>query len=66
MKEEITEDTINSTSIEYSNWTCYMFGNKPNGSGISYIPGKGQVPNIFVRFMMKICFDCTWIKDRQK
>ena len=44
-----------------SNWTCYMFGSK-QGNGIAYTPSEGNVPNFFVRWMMKICFDCTWVK----
>ena len=47
-----------------SNWTCYLFGNKPNGMGLVYVPREGQVPNWFVRWMMKICFDCTWVKGK--
>ena len=48
---------------EQSKWTCYLFGNRPwSGMGLSYIPNKGQVPNRFVRFMMRICFDCYWEK----
>lgn len=47
---------------EQSKWTCYMFGNRPGGMGLSYIPNKGEVPNRFVRFMMRICFDCYWVK----
>ena len=43
---------------EYSEWTCYLFG-----GSTSYIPLKGHVPNWFVRFMMKICFDCKWVKN---
>jgi hypothetical protein len=46
-----------------SNWSCYLFGNRPGGSGIVYKPAEGQVPNRFVRFMMRICFDCVWVKD---
>ena len=46
-----------------SDWKCYMFGNKPDGSGMIYIPAEGQVPNRFVRFMMKVCFDCLWVKE---
>jgi len=49
---------------EQSEWTCYMFGNKPGGMGIIYRPAKGQEPNWFVRWMMKICFACTWVKDK--
>ena len=46
-----------------SNYTCYLFGNRPGGSGIAYTPSEGQVPNRFVRFMMYLCFDCKWVKD---
>ena len=45
-----------------SNWTCYLFGGSP-GCGIQYTPQEGRVPNRFVRFMMRICFDCTWVKN---
>jgi len=49
---------------EYSEWKCYMFGNKPDADhGIVYQPVKGNVPNRFVRWMMKICFACTWVKE---
>ena len=48
---------------ELSEWQCYMFGNVPGGSGIVYRPIKGMEPNFFVRWMMKICFDCTWVKE---
>ena len=48
---------------ERSDWKCYMFGNRPDGMGIIYFPSKGQVPNRFVRFMMKVCFDCLWVKE---
>jgi len=45
-----------------SNWTCYLFGNRPGGMGMCYTPVEGQVPNRFVRFMMRICLGCTWVK----
>jgi hypothetical protein len=48
---------------KYSNWKCYLFGNRPGGNGIMYVPSEGRVPNRFVRFMMRICFDCLWVKD---
>ena len=62
--EDMTDDKILKYIglPEQSNWTCYMFGNRPGGMGLQYIPQKGQVPNRFVRFMMKICFDCYWEK----
>ena len=46
-----------------SNWTCYMFGGSP-GNGIQWTPNEGTVPNRFVRFMMKICFACTWVEKK--
>jgi hypothetical protein len=49
---------------EYSEWVCYLFGSKKN-TGISYRPLKGQEPNWFVRWMMKVCFSCTWVKDQK-
>lgn len=47
-----------------SGWTCYMFGNKPGGMGIAYTPAEGQVPNAFVRWMMRVCFACTWVRSK--
>ena len=47
---------------EPSKWKCYLYGNRPGGMGLVYIPQKGNVPNRFVRFMMRICFDCYWEK----
>ena len=44
-----------------SKWKCYMFGAK-DGIGLVYTPLEGYEPNWFVRWMMKICFDCTWSK----
>ena len=52
---------------ERSDWSCYMFGHRPGSGGcggIVYTPTKGREPNWFVRQMMKICFDCLWIKER--
>jgi hypothetical protein len=47
---------------EPSDWVCYLFGSKPGGNGLVYYPRKDSVPNGFVRWMMWLCFDCTWIK----
>jgi hypothetical protein len=57
-----TESTFTINTPEKSEWTCYLFGSKPGGCGLIYWPRKGQVPNWFVRWMMKVCFDCTWVK----
>ena len=48
---------------ERSEWICYLFGGR-KGEGISYRPVKGYEPNWFVRWMMKVCFDCTWVKEK--
>jgi len=46
-----------------SNWSCYMFGSNPEESGgFIYTPVEKNLPNKFVRYMMKICFACTWVK----
>ena len=39
-------------------WRCYLFG----ATDVFYTPKKGAVPNWFVRWMMKICFGCRWVK----
>ena len=46
---------------EPSGWECHLFGSKDR-QGITYFPAKGAVPNFFVRWMMKICLGCTWVK----
>ncbi len=51
--------------IEPSNWTCYLFGSY-EGAGIKWIPDKGCVPNVFVRFFMKVCLGCTWVKQEKE
>lgn len=51
------------TSTNPSGWRCYLFGGS-HTSGIIYQPEIGKVPNYFVRWMMKIFFDCTWVKDK--
>jgi hypothetical protein len=60
----MTEETRNYTFYqpEMSEWQCYLFGNRPGGMGIVWRPPKGHEPNWFVRWMMKVCFDCTWLK----
>jgi hypothetical protein len=49
---------------EPSPWKCYMFGNRPGGVGIVYRPMLGKEPNRFVRWMMLVCFDCLWVKEK--
>jgi len=50
---------------ELSDWQCFLFGNRPDSLGIVYRPRKGKVPNLFVRLMMRIFFDCLWVKDKK-
>lgn len=52
------------TIPKYSKWVCYLFGGKPDFPSITWRPLEGKEPNWFVRLMMKIFFDCTWIKDK--
>ena len=50
---------------EMSDWVCYLFGATEETMWLRYIPAKGKEPNRFVRWMMKICFDCKWIKQEK-
>jgi len=50
---------------EQSEWKCYMFGSRSGGAEVVYRPVKGKEPNWFVRLMMRICFDCLWVKDKK-
>ena len=59
-----TENTISFYAPKQSNWNCYLFGNRPGGNGMIYIPQEGRVPNRFVRFMMRICFDSVWVEEK--
>ena len=47
--------------IELSDWKCYLFGG--DSTGMIYIPQKGKVPNVFVRYMMGVCLGCRWEKS---
>ena len=65
---------MSENTIEYhiyrppkkSKWTCYLFGNRPGKTGITWTPDDGQEPNWFIRFMMRVCFDCLWVKENKK
>ena len=48
---------------EHSGWVCYLFGSRPENNTISFSPPMGRVPNRFVRFMMRVCFDCLWVDE---
>jgi len=67
-KDAITlSEGIENPQIILGEWQCFLFGNTPESNmGIVYRPKKWQVPNFFVRWMMKICFASTWVKDSQK
>ena len=54
--------TYTITQPKLSNWTCYMFGGDSGFSPITWTPEEGKVPNAWVRFWMKIFFDCNWVK----
>jgi len=67
-KKEIV-DNIKSVDViwrdeHYSDWVCYLFGRpKENFNGVIYRPRKGHTPHAFARFMMRMCFDCRWVKE---
>jgi hypothetical protein len=61
-EEDYVEVRIES---ELSDWQCYLFGSTPDVSGIVYRPRVGGVPNLFVRLVMRVCFDCLWVKDKK-
>ena len=46
-----------------SNWICYLFGGNAGFSPITWTPHEGKVPNAWVRFWMKVFFDCNWAKN---
>lgn len=54
--------TFKLNLLEPSEWKCYMFGSREGHNGLVYQPTKGNEPNRFVRWMMKICFGCEWVK----
>lgn len=55
---------VSLNNPKQSNWKCYMFGNRPGGMGMMYMPAEGQVPNRFVRFMMYLFLDCLWVEEK--
>jgi len=51
---------------EPSNWQCFMYGCKPTDAYKTvYRPYVGKVPNWFIRYMMRVCLGCTWVKDKK-
>ena len=56
-------EPINIQMLMYSKWQCYLFGTKPGEShAFIFQPLEGQEPNWFIRWMMKVCLGCTWVK----
>jgi hypothetical protein len=39
-----------------------MFGGDAGFSPMTWVPQEGKVPNAWVRFWMKVFFDCKWVK----
>jgi len=55
---------VENSQQKLAPWICYLFGTAPKtNTGISYRPLEGNVPNRFIRWMMKVCLACTWVKD---
>jgi len=60
----VNPSTLYINNPPLGNWTCYLFGNKPNTSGITWRPVKGQEPNWFWRKMQWLILGNLWIKDK--
>ncbi len=52
---------ITMTTVENSEWKCYLFGSK-DGSGFVYQPRKGGEPNWFWRKMQFLILGNRWVK----
>ena len=57
-------NTYTITQPKLSNWTCYAFGGDTSFSPMTWVPQEGRVPNAWVRFWMKVFFDCKWVKNK--
>ena len=64
MKDKNVENIqiFDLTSLEYSDWVCYLFGSHNGFDGIIWTPKKGKEPNRFWRIMQYLCFGNKWIK----
>lgn len=60
---QIQWGTITCSQPKFSGWTCHLFG-AGEGYGLVYVPVEGSVPNAFVRWMMKVCLGCRWVKAK--
>lgn len=47
---------------ERSDWTCFLFGGRPENSGIQWTPDKGKEPNWFWRKMQFLILGNRWVK----
>lgn len=48
---------------DYSEWYCYLFGNKPGDFGLVWRPLAGKEPNWFWRKMQYVFFGNLWVKE---
>ena len=56
-------DALSIKVSKFSNWKCYLFGGDEGFSPITWVPEEGKVPNAWVRFWMKVFFNCKWVKN---
>jgi len=63
---ELTEDQLEGLSVfhvpERSEWSCYLFGNTPDSTGMIWVPNKGCEPNWFWRKMQYLILGNLWEK----
>jgi hypothetical protein len=63
-QDKVTEATVPSiqlTKVDWSDWSCHLFGYTE--SGIKYIPKKGEEPNWFWRKMQYLILGHKWVKE---
>ena len=69
MHNRYNDEPACSTSVIMpimSEWTCYLFGNKPGGDGLVWCPEKGCVPNFLARYFMAIFLGCHWVREKKQ
>lgn len=59
---EYSTSYVFMTRPQSKEWKCHLFGS----DYLIYYPSEDGVPNAFVRFMMRICLGCKWVRIKQE
>lgn len=71
MTYKLTSETGDSEVItlqlpERSPWVCYLWGSSKESPGMTWQPDEHfKIPNRLQRWLMKVCFGCTWVYTRE-